>query len=164
MADNIAFGFLSIGLPDGLTVFIVSSLPFMGLRSGILISAFIGFGLIQTLVVCLAGSLAPAPLILFLSNRLLSGMAHRRSFASIVRQLKRSTLRKSRYASERIVLGLFVFAALPLPFTGVWASSVISAALGLDIRVSLLAIAAGTFAGAVIMIILSLIFPALFWI
>ena len=163
MADNIAFRFLSVGLADDITVFIVSSLPFLGLRSGILLSAFMGFGVVRTLVVCVFGSLAPAPFILIIFNKLLDGMERRRTLASIIRRLKRVIMRKSRHARERLTLALFIFAALPLPLTGVWASSIIAAAFGLDIKMSLLAISAGTLLGAIIMMILATIFPALFW-
>jgi len=163
MADNIAFGFLSIGLPDDLTVFIVCALPLLGLRAGVLLSTFMGFGVIRTLVVCVVGSLVPMPFILILFNKILISLERQRSLASITRSLRRAILRRSRHARERLALALFIFAALPLPITGVWASSIIATALGLDLKTSLLAISAGTLASAVIYILLALIFPALFW-
>ncbi|MCL2618033.1 MAG: small multi-drug export protein [Defluviitaleaceae bacterium] len=163
MADNIAFGFLSVGLPDDLTVFIVSGLPFMGLRSGVLISAFMGFGVLRTLLVCLAGSLASMPVALTLWRRLIYGMERRRGASHVIRRLKRAVILRNSYVREKVLFALFVLAALPLPFTGVWASSLAAAVLGLDTRLSLMAIAAGTFVCAVLMILLSWVFPALFW-
>ena len=163
MAHNIAFGFLGIGLPDDITVFIVSSLPFLGLRAGILVSAIMGFGAARTLVVCVAGSMTPAPFILIFFSNLLGSLESKRSLVSTVRQLRRMLLPRSRHTHERLILALFVFAALPLPFTGVWAGSIIAAALGLDIKMSLLVMGAGTFVSAVFMMILAFIFPALFW-
>ena len=163
MIHNIAFGLLGIGLPDDITAFIVSSLPFLGLRAGMLVSVIMGFGVIRTLVVCVAGSMAPAPFILIFFNNLLDSLERRRSLVSMVRQLRRVLLRRSRHVRERLALALFVFAALPLPFTGVWAGSIIAAALGLDIRMSLLAIGAGTLVSAILMMMLAFIFPALFW-
>ena len=164
MADNIAFGFLNIGFPDDMTVFIVSSMPFLGLRAGILLSVFMGFGVIRTLVVCVAGSLMPAPFILIFFNKLLDSLERRRSLASMIRRVRRAILRRSRHARERLALGLFIFSALPLPLTGVWAASIIASSLGLDAKMSMLAIGAGTFAGAIIYLLLTLTFPALFWI
>ena len=163
MAENIAFGFLGIGLPDGMSVFIVSALPFLGIRAGIIISGFMGFGVLRTLVVCVLGSLAPAPFILILFNRLLDAFERRRVLAFAVRRIKRVLSRKNRHARERLVFGLFIFAALPIPLSGVWMSSAVAAALGLDLKASLLAIAAGTLISAVLMLLLALIFPGLFW-
>jgi len=146
-----------------MTVFIVSALPLLGLRAGIVISVFMGFGALRMLFVCLAGSLAPMPFILLLFSKFLGIMERKRALASTIRRLRRVMARKNRHAHERLVFGLFVFAALPLPLTGVWMSSIIAATLGLDLKASLLAIAAGTLVSAVIMMMIAFIFPGLFW-
>jgi len=163
MGGNIAFGFLSVGFPDNMTVLIVSMLPFLGLRSGVVLSFFMGFGVIRTLVVCTLGSLVPAPFILILFDKFLFKLGRKRTFSSVSRNIRRIT-RTRRHNSERLFFALFVFAALPLPFTSVWVSSAIAAALGLDIKTSMLAISAGTLAATVLMMIFAFAFPGLFWI
>ena len=49
------------------------------------------------------------------------------------------------------LLGLFLFVALPLPGTGAWTASLVSALLQLRIKKSLLAIGAGVIACGIIM-------------
>jgi len=159
MGGNIAFGFLGIGFPDNITVFIVSMLPFLGLRSGVVLSFFMGFGIIRTLVICTIGSLVPAPFILILFDRMLLRLG-RGHISRHVRRIARTRRRNG----ERLFVALFVFAALPLPFTSVWVSSVLAAMLGLDFKTSMLAIGAGTFASTILMMIFAFIFPGLFWI
>lgn len=162
MGANFAFGFLGVGFPDNMTVFIVSMLPFLGLRSGVTLSFFMGFGVIRTLVVCTLGSLMPAPFILILFDKMLFRFGRKRAFFSVSRHIRRA-VRTRRYNSERMFIALFVFAALPLPFTSTWVSSVIAAALGLDFRTSLLAISAGTLCSTFLMMVFAFVFPGLFW-
>ena len=147
-----------------MAVFVVSMAPLLGTRAGIVIAAFMGFGTFRTLVVCLAGSLAPAPFILILFNKFTGALERKRILGLVVRRAKRLVTRQNRNARSRLAFALFVFAALPLPLTGVWASSIIAAALGLHLQSSLLAIAAGTFVNAIFLMLLAFIFPGLFWI
>ena len=162
MGENIAFGFLGLGFPDSMTVFIVSMLPLLGLRAGVVLSFFMGFGVVRTLVVCMLGALAPAPFILILFDKMLWKLERKRGFSSTLRRIKR-ILRGRRSSGERLFFALFVFAALPLPFTSVWISGIAAAMLGLDFRTSMLAIGAGTFASTILMMIFVFAFPGLFW-
>ena len=164
MAENIAFALLGIGLPDGFMIFVVSALPFMGVRAGMAIAEFIGFGVLRTLLVCLLGGLTPAPFVVIILRKALAASRRRGVVGSFLRSLRRALERGNRHTRHRLVVVMFAFAALPLPFTGVWASSVAAAMLGFDPRLALLAIAAGTFVNALLMLVLVQIMPGLFWI
>ncbi len=68
--------------------------------------------------------------------------------------------RTRRKANERIrkyeYLGLFLFVAIPIPFTGAWTGALIAYLFDLKFSRSLLAILAGIIVAAVIMILLTL--------
>ncbi len=68
--------------------------------------------------------------------------------------------RTRRKANEQIrkyeYLGLFLFVAIPIPFTGAWTGALIAYLFDLKLSRSLLAILAGIIVAAVIMILLTL--------
>ncbi len=68
--------------------------------------------------------------------------------------------RTRRKANERIrkyeYLGLFLFVAIPIPFTGAWTGALIAYLFDLKFSRSLLAILAGIIVAAAIMILLTL--------
>lgn len=63
---------------------------------------------------------------------------------------------RGKYKS-RLMLGLYAFVAVPLPFTGVWAGALLSAIMRLDYKNSLFALLLGNFTAGGIVLAVSLL-------
>jgi uncharacterized membrane protein len=74
---------------------------------------------------------------------------------------------KARRAEKKIgryeLLGLFLLVAIPLPGTGAWTGSLVSAVFDIRIKRAFPAIAAGVVAAGVIMSMISYLIPGLFF-
>lgn len=111
----------------------------------------------QAFPLAVAGNIFPIPFIL-----LFFGYVERflRRYPFWVRIMDRLFARTRRKANERIrkyeYLGLFLFVALPAPFTGAWTGALIAYLFDLKFSRSLLAIFFGVLLAAIIMIILTI--------
>ncbi|MBQ9370339.1 MAG: small multi-drug export protein [Clostridia bacterium] len=58
---------------------------------------------------------------------------------------------------SRLILGLYAFVAVPLPFTGIWAGALLAAIMRLDYRSSVFALVCGNFTAGGIVLTLALL-------
>jgi uncharacterized membrane protein len=140
------------GFPDWLTVVIVSLLPIVELRGGIPVG-FLGLKmpLLQTYVFSVIGNIIPIPLI-FLLLRPVEKLLRKSEWCNrTIDQLYSKTRAR---ATERVEhykeLGLILFVAIPLPFTGAWTGSLIAYLFGLSYKKSFPVIVLGVLIAGVI--------------
>ncbi len=138
-----------LGLSPELTVFIVAMLPVIELRGALPV----GINLYQmawskTLLIALFGNIFPIPFILLFLERIANLLSRWSIFARFFDWLFTRTRRKSKLLEEYKFWGLVIFVAIPLPGTGAWTGAVAAFLLGMDFKLSLLAITLGViFAG-----------------
>jgi uncharacterized membrane protein len=137
-----------------LIIFIVSMLPIVELRGGILAAGMLNVDMVRAFFLCLAGSLLPIPFILLFIRQILDWLRNTR-FVKLVRRLEVKVEAKSKSIEKYKTFGLFVFVAIPLPGTGAWTGALIAALLGMRFKHAMLSIAAGTMAADIIMCIIS---------
>ncbi|RLG85323.1 MAG: small multi-drug export [Thermoprotei archaeon] len=112
----------------------------------------LGLRIEQALILTIPTSLIPVFLILAIGNKLLAilrKMSDMNYVNFVASPLYRVVLRAREKVSSKFELagyvGLTLFVAIPLPFTGVWTASLGASLLGLNRVRSLLAIAIGNF-------------------
>lgn len=143
-----------------LAVFIAAALPISEVRGAIPLGVALGLSPAATFITAVVGNMLPVPPLLallgfaesFLVKRLnAEGGGLLSKAASAYFKLAWSARRRVRpYVNRYGALGLALFTAIPLPFTGAWTSSLAAHVLGMDRRVATLSIWLGVVAAALI--------------
>jgi len=137
-----------------LIIFIVSMLPILELRGGILAAGMLNVDMVRAFFICLVGTLFPIPFILLFIRQILDWMRNTR-FVKLVKRIEAKAEEKSKSIEKYKTFGLFVFVAIPLPGTGAWTGALIAALLGMRFKNAMISIAAGTLAADIIMCVIS---------
>jgi uncharacterized membrane protein len=150
------------GIAPELAVFLISFLPVLELRGGLVAAAVMRIPIIKAFAVCFAGNILPVPFILCLIKKIFGVMKSRGVCRGLVTRLERAAERKGKSIREKQLIGLFFFVGLPLPGTGAWTGSLIAALLDIPARRAFPVIAAGVAMAGLIMITLTYFAPGLF--
>ncbi|MBO5247799.1 MAG: small multi-drug export protein [Clostridia bacterium] len=149
-------------LPPELIVFLVSMIPILELRGGMIIASLYGFNLFKAFAICILGNVIPIPFILWLITPVFSWMKRWKIFRPLVEKLEsKATGKKSEKIRKASFWGLLLFVGIPLPGTGAWTGSLIAALLDLDKKRSLVAAILGVLLASVIMALISYGIPAI---
>lgn len=149
-------------LPPELIVFLVSMIPILELRGGMIIASLYGFNLFKAFAICIVGNVIPIPFILWLITPVFRWMERWKIFRPLVEKLEaKATGKKSEKIRKASFWGLLLFVGIPLPGTGAWTGSLIAALLDLDKKRSLVAAILGVLLASVIMALISYGIPAI---
>ena len=87
-------------IPKELTIFIISMLPILELRGGMLAAALLNVDRLQAFLICLFGTLLPIPFILLFLKQILKWLSNTR-FVKLVHRLAHSRLGNAEYFRSR---------------------------------------------------------------
>ncbi len=132
-------------------IFIISLMPILELRGGLLAAKLLGVGILQAIPICVLGNIIPIPFILLFIKKILQWMKKVKMFAPIAQWLEKKAMGKSDKIKKYEFWGLVLFVGIPLPGTGGWTGSLIAALLDVDIKKASLAILLGIAIATVIM-------------
>lgn len=141
-------------IPAELTVFILSLLPVVELRGGILAAKLLSLDMIKAFFICLVGTILPTPFILLFINKIFDWMRNTR-FVKLVDRLEAKGRSKFDKINQYKTLGLLIFVAIPLPGTGAWTGSLAAALMKMDFKSAMVSVAGGTLIADIIMCIIS---------
>ena len=162
MAESLVHTFL--GLFDGLRsipfgkeliVFLISLMPILELRGGLIAAALLGLNIVPAFIICIIGNLLPIPFILLLINKILDKMRNGKKSKKIADWLDKKVEKRKGQIEKFGYLGLVLFVGIPLPGTGAWTGSLIASVLEMDKKKSFLAILVGVIMASIIMMIIS---------
>ncbi len=146
--------FFSSTIPSELTVFLLSLMPVIELRGGILAAKLLHLDMWRAFFICLVGTLLPTPFILLFINKIFGRMRNTR-FVKLVDRLEQKGRSKFAQINRYKTLGLLVFVAIPLPGTGAWTGSLAAALMKMDFKSAMISVAGGTLVADIIMCVLS---------
>ena len=138
-----------------ITIFIVSLLPIIELRGGLIAAAILKVSFVKAFIICFIGNLIPIPFILWFIRIVLNWMRKVKLFKNFVIWLDKKVEKKKGQIEKFGFWGIVAFVGIPLPGTGAWTGSLIAAMLDMDKKKSFLACMLGIFIAGVIMSILS---------
>ncbi|MCI8394403.1 MAG: small multi-drug export protein [Bacilli bacterium] len=138
-----------------LIVFVISMVPILELRGGLLAASVLGLPIWQSYIICAIGNMIPIPFILWLINPLFRHLKNWKGIGKFVSWCERKAHSKKEQIEKLKYWGLFLFVGIPLPGTGAWTGCLIAALLDLDKKKSLFAAILGVLMAGIIMLILS---------
>ncbi len=127
-ADNLG----SVLSPEA-AVFIISMIPVLELRGGLLLAKLLEVPLRSAIPLCIIGNLLPIPFILLLIKKILAWMKGVRGLDRLAIWLENKANKRSGQIEKAEFVGLLLFVGIPLPGTGAWTGSLIAALLEMDI-------------------------------
>lgn len=147
-------------LPHWFQIFFFSMIPWLESRYVISYAMLnLGWSWWEALPVAVIGNMLPIPIILLFFHVVEKWLRNFRFWTNIMdwlflRTRKRADAKIKRYEH----LGLLLFVAIPLPFTGAWTGALIAYLFDLDFTRSIITIFVGVLIAAFIMIVLTLFF------
>ena len=138
-----------------LIIFIVSMMPILELRGGIVAAAFLGVNPWIALPVCIIGNMLPIPFELLFIRKIFSWLRRFPKIGAFVDKLEARAKEKGKKIETYKAWGLFTFVAIPLPGTGAWTGSLIASLFALPKKSSFLAVLLGVLGAGVIMCLAS---------
>lgn len=158
MADTIANYLVELfqdKIPAELIIFIISMLPILELRGGMIAASLLNVGLLEAFIICYVGNILPIPFILLFIRKIFTFLKRFKYTRRLVEKLESSSMRKSEKVKKSSKWGLLTFVAIPLPGTGGWTGSLIAALLDMRIKTSFPVIALGVLIANLIMAVFS---------
>ena len=140
--------------PEG-AVFLISMIPLLELRGGLLAASLLKISAVKAIPLCIVGNIIPIPFILLFIKQIFKVLKKTKIFRGLIIKLEDRAMRKSDQVKKYEFWGLMLFVGIPLPGTGAWTGSLIASLLEIDIKKSSLAILCGIIMATVIMYIVS---------
>jgi uncharacterized membrane protein len=150
MAESLVHTFL--GLFDGLRsipfgkeliVFLISLMPILELRGGLIAAALLGLNIVPAFIICIIGNLLPIPFILWFITPVFNKLKKTKHLSKFVNKIEKKALSKKDKIEKAEFWGLFFFVGIPLPGTGRWTGSLIASLINMDKKKAMLAITCG---------------------
>ena len=148
-------GVTSIAFGKELLVFIISLMPILELRGGLLAAALLGLDPIPSYIISIIGNILPIPFILLLINKILEWMRNSKHFSGVANWLDKKVEKNKGQIEKYGYLGIVIFVGIPLPGTGAWTGSLIASVLEMDRKKTFIAVLLGVVIASIIMMILS---------
>ena len=148
-------------LPPELIIFIISLLPVLELRGGLIAASLLGVEFVKAFIICFVGNMIPIPFIILFIRKFLEFLAKFPVFSPLVDKI----INKSEKNKEKILRyekwGLLIFVAIPLPGTGAWSGALVAGLLNMRMRSALPIISLGVLIAGGIISVISYLIPAL---
>lgn len=142
-------------LSNELIIFIISMIPILELRGGLVVATLLKVPMIKAAFICIIGNIIPIPFILFFIRKIFALLKKTKLFRPLIEKLENKAMGQSDQIKKYEFWGLVLFVGIPLPGTGAWTGSLIAALLELDIKKASLAILLGIFLATIIMCLFS---------
>lgn len=136
-------------------VFVISMIPILELRGGLLVAKMIGVPLLTAIPLCIVGNIIPIPFILLFIKQIFKWLKKVPFFEKLIVKLENRAMGKSDSIKRYEFWGLALFVGIPLPGTGAWTGSLIAALLDIDFKKAIISELVGIAMATIIMSIVS---------
>lgn len=141
-------------VPSELVIFIISLVPILELRGGLIAANILGVDWRIAFPICVLGNMIPVPFILLFINKIFAFLK-KTKFHKMVEFFENKAQNKSKSLLKYKEWGLFALVAIPLPGTGAWTGALVAALMRLDLKKSTFIITLGVITAGIIVSILS---------
>lgn len=145
------------GIPFGkeLIVFIISLMPILELRGGLLAASLLNLNPIISYIISIIGNIIPVPFILWFINSIIEWMRGRKHLSKIAKWLDGKIEKHKGQIEKYGFWGLVLFVGIPLPGTGAWTGCLIASFLEMNRKRAFIAAMLGIFMASIIMMLIS---------
>lgn len=157
MVEGLVQSFIDIfgGLNKNLIIFIISLMPILELRGGLIAASLLKLNFFSSFIICFIGNLLPIPFILWFITPLFDKLKKTKCLSKLVTKLENKANKKKESIEKKEFIGLLLFVGIPLPGTGAWTGSLIAAMINMDKKKALKATFLGVILAGIIMSIFS---------
>ena len=132
-------------------VFLISMVPLIELRGGIIWGATIGgLSIWENVSVCVIGNMIPVPFILLFIRKVLEVMKKIPKLCKIAVWVEEKADKNKDKVTKYATWGLLLFVGIPLPGTGAWTGALVAAMLNMRMKYALPSIFGGVILAAII--------------
>ena len=146
-------------LPKELIIFVVSMLPLIELRGGLILAPILDIPILKAIPICLAGNILPIPFILWFITPIFAWLKKTKLFRPVVEKLEAKSMGKSERIQKYEFWGLVLFVGIPLPGTGAWTGALIASLLNVKLKKAFPAILLGLLLATAIMCFITYFIP-----
>ncbi len=152
------YSWLTSFISREMAVTLVSMIPFIELRGGIVLAHGLGMDPWWSFVICVLANCVPIPFAIWLTRPVFDRLKKTKRFGNFVHKLEVKLMKKSDQvtAYKYAAIGLMLFVGVPLPGTGAYSGSLIAALLGMRVKQAVPAIVAGVILAGIIMTVASM--------
>jgi len=143
------------GLAGEWVAFIISMVPILELRGGLLAASLMGVNILRAVPLCIVGNIIPIPFILWFITPIFTALKKTKLFRPLVEKLEKKAMGKSDKIQKGYFWGLVLFVGVPLPGTGAWTGALIASLLNIPFKKAFPAILLGILVATVIMAMVS---------
>ena len=148
-------GVLALKYGKELIVFIISLLPLLELRGGLIAASLLKIPPVPAYIISIIGNLIPIPLILWFLDSVFAFMKKHKILVKFIDFCERKGNEKKGQIEKLGFWGLVLFIGVPLPGTGAWTGCLIATLLRMDKKKAFLASILGVIMASIIMMIVS---------
>lgn len=130
------------GFPSELVVFIISLMPVLECRGGMIAASLLGVNYLLACAISIVGNLLPIPFI-FLFIEKIFNLMRKTKLGKLVDKIEEKAMKKSEKVTKYKKWGLMLFVGIPLPGTGAWTGALIAVLLKLNLKDSVISILLG---------------------
>jgi uncharacterized membrane protein len=152
---NLFGAFKDIPLGREIVVFIISLMPILELRGGLIAAALLDLNPVTSYIISIIGNIIPVPFILLLINKILDWMRNSKHFHKIANWLDKKVEKRKGQIEKYGFWGLVLFVGIPLPGTGAWTGCLIASVLEMNRKKAFIATMIGIFMASIIMMLVS---------
>ena len=146
-------------ISEELIVFIISMMPILELRGGLIAAALFKIPIVKAVIICVIGNLIPAPFILAFITPIFNWLKKTKWIKPKLEKLEEKSMGKSETIQKYEFIGLLLFVGIPLPGTGAWTGSLIASLLNIRFKKAFPAVVCGIAMATVLMCIISYFIP-----
>lgn len=140
-------------------VFIISMIPILELRGGLVAASLLKIPLFKAVGLCIVGNIIPVPFILAFITPIFNWLKKTRWLRTKIEKLESKSMGKSEQIQKYEFIGLVLFVGIPLPGTGAWTGSLIASLLDIKFKKAFPAVILGILMATVIMCIITYFIP-----
>ncbi len=115
-------------------VFLISMVPILELRGGLLLATVLKIPMLQAVIACVIGNIIPIPFILLFIRQIFKWLKKTKLFRPLIEKLENRAMGKSDKIKKYEFWGLVLFVGIPLPGTGAWTGALIASLLEVDLK------------------------------
>lgn len=154
---NAFSGLTTLKYGKELIVFIISLMPVLELRGGLIAASLLGVKPLTGYIVSIIGNLIPVPFILLFIAKIIDWMESCKiKWMKKIAKWLRNKADKNKTSIEKYgYIGLILFVGIPLPGTGAWTGCLVASLLNLNRKKSFLCVLVGVLMASIIMMFIS---------